>query len=418
MKLINQNTKKLFTNKYLLFVLVILVVLLILKNMEQIPKYKKSNNNQNNKENNNQNIINSEGFQNNNNNKKFTLEQLKLDKDYTLEDLEEIGDKIGINYRTLGSNQTRNNKNNLNNNTRRKNELYKKIKEDLLDKIKLSNLLKKEEYKLWHLMELAEWLKLDVEKEFKVLFSKKKNIDKKKTLFYDYIKKKLLNDEYKKEKKKRKETNTKYNLLETKNKKIQKELNKYTDDIKKYNQAFTDYINYQKEQEKKISLLDVGKMAEDGIYSIFDLKNEGFQNNEENNININEYDNDVNDVDENDIDINDNNDNDNIEEGFDIFEGKFKNKNAREDFEDKKGKVSKSSNQGEEDDDNDLDDKLFKYLKYVANTVFAFVKKYYDNYGKNIFDIDKIMKDNNTMIGGGILFVIISMGLYFIDITS
>ena len=160
-------------------------------------------------------------------------------------------------------------------------------------------------------------------------------------------------------------------------------------------------------------------MAEDGIYSIFDLKNEGFQNNEENNININKYDNDVNDVDDiNDINDNNDNDNDNIEEGFDIFEGKFKNKNAREDFEDKKSKASKSSNQGEEDDDNDLDDKLFKYLKYVANTVFVFVKKYYDNYGKNIFDIDKIMKDNNTMIGGGILFVIISMGLYFIDITS
>ena len=52
-------------------------------------------------------------------------------------------------------------------------------------------------------------------------------------------------------KEKRKETNTKYNLLETKNKKIQKELNKYTDDIKKYNQAFTDYINYQKEQREK-----------------------------------------------------------------------------------------------------------------------------------------------------------------------
>ena len=31
-------------------------------------------------------------------------------------------------------------------------------------------------------MELAEWLKLDVEKEFKVLFSKKKNIDKKENI--------------------------------------------------------------------------------------------------------------------------------------------------------------------------------------------------------------------------------------------
>ena len=65
-----------------------------------------------------------------------------------------------------------------------------------------------------------------------------------------------------------------------------------------------------------------------------------------------------------------------------------------------------------------MDDKLFNYLKYVTNFIYEMVSKYYQNYLKNIFDIDKLTQDNQTMIGGGILFIIISMGLYFIDITS
>ena len=75
------------------------------------------------------------------------------------------------------------------------------------------------------------------------------------------------------------------------------------------------------------------------------------------------------------------------------------------------------NDRGDEDEDEDLDDTVIKYIKHLSANILEFSLKYYNKYGKNILDFDKITKDNQTMIGSGILFIIISLGLYFIDIT-
>jgi len=192
--------------------------------------------------------------------------------------------------------------------------------------------------------------------------------------------------------------------------------------LKQYDENVSDYINYQnKKSATHINLLDIGKDVETGLFSLID-----------------NYD-------------------DNKQKIIDVFNGKFKSDNTLEGFttsqtkskkkmtptksaKSKKGlkptkelsldklkekfnlngneKNNETSN--EKNTPSELEDDILSYLKYVFDSVYGIIKNFFNLYinKNNLFNLGKLSNDTNTLIGGGVLFVIISMGLYFIDISS
>lgn len=211
-----------------------------------------------------------------------------------------------------------------------------------------------------------------------------------------------------------------YNLVKKENKKLNQ---KNELDIDKFNTSFNDYLKYQEERKKNINLIDIGNMVNKTLNVLGDQSND--------------------DDDDDDVDYNDNtlkrfNNKKSLLEGFQskrknnptlVKNSKLKNNKNKSNKVNKVNKVSKNikltiddlkddKNMDEVDDDEDLDDTLIKYLKYVFKRVFDISLNMYNKYIGKIYNIDKITQDNQTMIGGGILLIIFSMGLYFIDITK
>lgn len=189
--------------------------------------------------------------------------------------------------------------------------------------------------------------------------------------------------------------------------------NTYGDDkILQYNKALEDYISEVKKNKASIDLLNIGKDIEDGIFELSDNYNKT------------------------------------KEKVLDIFDGKF-----NEGFENSKApqikqsnKKTKSSklenlknlknnvivdtlkkelfNNSEESNNStsksELDEDMIAYFKHIFDKLYEIFKKYFNLYinKNNTFNLGNISKENNTLIGGGILFLVISMGLYFIDISS
>ena len=190
--------------------------------------------------------------------------------------------------------------------------------------------------------------------------------------------------------------------------------------LKQYDANVSDYINYQnKKSATHINLLDIGKDVETGLFSLID-----------------NYD-------------------DNKQKIIDVFNGKFKSDNTVEGFttsqkkpkkkmkpikpaKSKKGlnpikdltldKLKEKFNLNEKNNEtnnekntpSELEDDILSYLKYVFDSVYGIIKNFFNLYinKNNLFNLGKLSNDTNTLIGGGVLFVIISMGLYFIDISS
>jgi hypothetical protein len=176
--------------------------------------------------------------------------------------------------------------------------------------------------------------------------------------------------------------------------------------LKQYDKTVSDYINYQnKKSATHINLLDIGKDVETGLFSLID-----------------NYD-------------------DNKQKIIDVFNGKFKSDNTLEGFttsqtkSKKKMKPSKPTkklsldklkekfnlNGNEKNNEtSEFEDDILSYLKYVFDNVYLVIKNVFNLYinKNNLFNLGKLSNDTNTLIGGGVLFVIISMGLYFIDISS
>ena len=423
-------------NKGILIVLAIFCILLVLKKYEDYfnPETFEDSSSMPNRYLNIKERFQNNKNNNNNNKKNIVLNNFKKHNEYTLEELERIGKQLKLGL-TIDVEDIDYNKTRLNNlikkinskkitNKSKKKQIEKtklnynkkyyhsKILEHLISKINNSSFQKINLYQDWHLEELRKYYNID------------KDVKDKDEL-YDLIKQVLVNKELKKTKTANEKLNIRIQNLEKNNQNLTKELSKHTNDVNKYNQAFNDYLKYQEDQKKQINLLNVGSIIEDGIFKVFDINND----------NDNDKNNNLNNTNTN----NNNNIKKNTEnfEDVDIFKGKFKNK--EEGFQNipKNNKIIKTiktiknnknnktiknnKNTKIENNDNsedDLDDKLFNYLKYVTNFIYEMVSKYYQNYLKNIFDIDKLTQDNQTMIGGGILFIIISMGLYFIDITS
>ena len=192
----------------------------------------------------------------------------------------------------------------------------------------------------------------------------------------------------------------------------------YGDDkILQYNKTLEDYIDEVNKNKASIDLLNIGKDIEDGIFELSD-----------------NFDKTKDKV-------------------LDIFEGKFnegfkndkseknntknqtKNKktkqktNSKSNFKnyviiDKlKKELLNNSNEDSNNDDNkksELDEDMLAYFKHIFDKMYEIFKKYFNLYinKNNTFNLGNISKENNTLIGGGILFLVISMGLYFIDISS
>lgn len=229
--------------------------------------------------------------------------------------------------------------------------------------------------------------------------------------------------------------------------------------INEMNKVANDYLEYQKNKGPNINLLNVGKDIEDGIYTLIDNfdsnKNkftdifngkfksdnniEGFVNKTKIKSNNNKTNNKkrMNKGTNKKINkqinkkINKRINNNNIlKEGFvvseeDVIEAEnIETKELKEKFylgnntnkkKEENGKVEKK-----EDGDSELDEDLLSYFTYVFENIYSLFKKYFNLYinKNNLFNLGSISKDSNTLIGGGILFIVISMGLYFIDISS
>ena len=210
--------------------------------------------------------------------------------------------------------------------------------------------------------------------------------------------------------------------------------------INEMNKVANDYLEYQKNKGPEVNLLNIGKNIEDGLYKLTD------------------------------------NFSDNKKKFIDIFNGKFKSDNNVESFIIKpkmktnksttnniKNKINKGNNKrinnnnqikkaivvseeevveeensdtkelkekfylgnnsnekAEDEEESELDEDLISYFTYVFENIYSLFKKYFNLYinKNNLFNLGNISKDSNTLIGGGILFIVISMGLYFIDISS
>ena len=185
-------------------------------------------------------------------------------------------------------------------------------------------------------------------------------------------------------------------------------------DIKDYNESLDEYLKYQKLQNKKIDLLQVGTDIDSGMKNVLEhlnkvltaknkektkSKNEGFQNATEeeideevqeefNNINIDELKNVLNSI-----------------------QSKEEDNDIREDYKDK-----------------ELDDSVIDLVKYIFDSIFKVTLGNIDKIFKTnyilttnnifkLFDNKKLFNNDQTLIGGGVLFIIISFGLYFMDLS-
>jgi hypothetical protein len=223
--------------------------------------------------------------------------------------------------------------------------------------------------------------------------------------------------------------NMKKNIINLKNQ-VSKPSEYGDKEIIKYNKALEDYIENVSKNKASIDLLDIGKDIEDGIYeltnnfseskrNIGDLFNgdfdEGFQNNNNNNNNKtknsgnNNKNSNKNNENNNNKNKNNNNNNDNTNSNKDII-----NKLQKELIN------KKTIDKSEETTNSELDEDMMAYFKYIFDKMYEILKKYFNLYinKNNTFNLGNISKENNTLIGGGILFLVISMGLYFIDISS
>jgi hypothetical protein len=286
--------------------------------------------------------------------------------------------------------------------------LLKKVSENNIENFEEKKVKHKFTKKQIELNALKKILNLGTVKELAKKLKIKKKIDKnnKVDVFLEIIKKyETLNIDIKT----LKEQKTQLQLEE-----ITKKDKK---DIKDYNESLKEYLEYQKSQNKKIDLLQVGNDIDNGMKNVLQHLNkvlttkkkekkkskfEGFQITSEeeideeveeefNNINLDELKNVLNSIQN--------------KEGNTI----------KEDYADKKK-------------EKELDDSIVDLVKYIFDSIFKVTLGNIDKIFKTnyilttnnifkLFDNKKLFDNDQTLIGGGVLFIIISFGLYFMDLS-
>ena len=224
-----------------------------------------------------------------------------------------------------------------------------------------------------------------------------------------------------------------------KNKKKEEEI----EDMKEYQKSLDDFIEYQNKQNNKIDLYSIGKDVEGGINEIVKAFEKLMSSNKEGFQDISSKKKYYMELDRLDS----------IRKAYFVLLKKFSKKkqnskvyikymkeykktNKRYIYLEKNNpykskKINKEEHfdvteeENREDDNNEnseLDDNILDFLKYIFQEIYNISLKkinIFDNSNNNILKFLKydIFKNDKTLIGGGILLIIISMGLYFIDLS-
>lgn len=165
---------------------------------------------------------------------------------------------------------------------------------------------------------------------------------------------------------------------------------------KKYNNTLKNYINYQKNKSPSINLPNLVKGIENTISLIKDNKKpstkDKFKNTKKPSTKTLLKEKFI--------------------EGEEVIEEEDQNEELKQ-------QLKNELEEEIQDEEDELDDNIIGYFNYIFKTLFEKGKSLFDNNFNNILSNKKqeLFKNSDNMIGGGILFVIVSLGLYFIDIT-
>ena len=228
----------------------------------------------------------------------------------------------------------------------------------------------------------------------------------------------LLTKEYKQEKEKRESCILREAKINKDFDNLKNNCKKGDKDIKDYNQAFNNYLNFQENQRKKIDLIKLGSLVENGFNKFGNNSRQNKKNIKSSSKNVFEgFQNNNKIIKNSNNKINKNNKKKMLEEETLDEETMLEEETIEE--EDKSvNKLFKNKTNNELNDDDEMDESIIKYIKELSKNIVKYIIKYYNIYFKKTINLDKLFQDNETMISGGILFIIISMGLYFIDITN
>ena len=224
-----------------------------------------------------------------------------------------------------------------------------------------------------------------------------------------------------------------------KNKKKEEEI----EDMKEYQKSLDDFIEYQNKQNNKIDLYSIGKDVEGGINEIvkafetlMSSDKEGFQNSSSK-----KYHTELDELDKylkkylvylKRFPKDKQNTKIYLEhiEKYKRFNNRYiyleKNNPYKPKNTNKINTYSSKKNSEENNEENsELDENILDFLKYIFEEIYKISLKkinIFDNSNNNNNNILKffkndIFKNDRTLIGGGVLLIIISMGLYFIDLS-
>lgn len=204
----------------------------------------------------------------------------------------------------------------------------------------------------------------------------------------------------------------------------------YDKNMKEYNNSLEDFLTYQKQQNNNIDLFSIGKDIEEGILELaktFDTSvlKEGFvniENKKDYYEKLEKYDNTKQKYLNKLKQINNKNSKTYklLKEKYNHYNKMFIKVKDNNPFKMQKEEFNSDGVKKE------LDENILDFLKYIFEEIYkCSIQKI------NIFDSDNsnfttkilnffkndIFKNEQTLIGGGILLIIISMGLYFMDIS-
>ena len=293
----------------------------------------------------------------------------------------------------------------------------KLINDKNIESFETTELKEYKEYKEKGLKTIADELNVKYKKDINIM-----------ELYYK-IKLKLNDNKWSKIEKSRRQKE----LLESKKEQDNRE-KKETDNMKEYKKSLDDFIEYQNKQNNKIDLYEIGKDVEGGINELVNsfnklmsLDKEGFADTSTKK----KYHLELDRLDKT------------RKQYLELLKKIPKNKEKSELYIENKKKYNeinkkyiyleknnpyklekdtKKNREYFENEENELDDNILDFLKYIFEEIYKISLKkinIFDNSNNDILKFFKndVFKNDNTLIGGGVLLIIISMGLYFIDLS-
>ena len=295
------------------------------------------------------------------------------------------------------------------------------INEKHIESFETIELKELKEYKTDGLKEIADELNIKYKKDISIM-----------ELYYK-IKLKLNDNKWEKLERSRRQKE----LLESKKEQDNRETQE-KEDMKEYQKSLDDFIEYQNKQNNKIDLYSIGKDIEEGMNELLNSfeklmssDKEGFQNISSKK----KYDKYLEKLNK-------------FLKEYLVYLKKFpkykkttkiylkhikkynaiynryiylKKNNPYKPKKDTKKNKEEKQNEDDEDDD-EIDENILDFLKYIFEEIYKISLKkinIFDNSNNDILKFFKndVFKNDKTLIGGGVLLIIISMGLYFIDLS-